>query len=140
MSKKLYAAWVIALIAMLGSLFFSEIAGFIPCKLCWFQRICMYPLTILLGIACFRNDRRIGIYLLPLTVIGACFSLLHLGEQHFRWFEGMCRGGGVPCSGEYIHWFGFITIPLLALIAFGLITLLLALELKDTAGANRYDD
>lgn len=127
---RLYIAWVVALVATLGSLYFSEIAGFIPCKLCWFQRICMYPLTIFLGIACFKNDRRIGQYALPMTIIGGLISLIHLGEQHFGWFEGICRGGGVPCSGKYINWLGFITIPLLALTAFVIITILLSLELR----------
>ncbi|WEG12543.1 disulfide oxidoreductase [Pullulanibacillus sp. KACC 23026] len=132
MNKKLYLAWVIALIATLGSLYFSEIADFTPCKLCWFQRICMYPLTLILGMACFRNDRSISLYVLPLTIIGGCFSLLHLGEQHFHWFERICRGGGVPCSGRYINWFGFITIPLLALIAFILISVLMILIRKES--------
>lgn len=131
MSKRLYLAWLIALIATLGSLYFSEIAGFTPCKLCWFQRIFMYPLSIILGVACFRNDRKIGLYVLPLTSIGSLISLLHLGEQHFGWFAEICRGGGgVPCSGRYINWFGFITIPLLAFTAFLLITMILAWVLK----------
>ena len=131
MSKSLLFAWVTAIIATLGSLYFSEFLHFIPCTLCWYQRIFMYPLTILLGIAVFRNDRRIGIYILPLTIIGSLFSLLHLGEQHFGWFEGICRSG-IPCSGRYINWLGFITIPLLAFIAFISITFILILELKDS--------
>lgn len=131
MSKKLYMAWVVALVATLGSLYFSEVAGFMPCKLCWFQRICMYPLTLFLGIACFKNDRGASLYVLPLSVIGACFSLLHLAEQHLHWFEGICRGGEVPCSGTYINWLGFITIPLLALVAFLIISTLLFFSLRE---------
>ncbi|MFC4618839.1 disulfide oxidoreductase [Camelliibacillus cellulosilyticus] len=129
-NKNLYFAWVVALVATLGSLYFSEIAHFIPCKLCWFQRICMYPLSVILGIACFRNDRRIAIYALPLTVVGAIFSIVHICEQKLHVFKGICTGGDVPCSGEYIHWLGFITIPMLALAAFILISLALIMDIK----------
>ncbi|HET6872672.1 MAG TPA: disulfide oxidoreductase [Sporolactobacillaceae bacterium] len=128
-NKSLYFAWVVALIATLGSLYFSEIAGFIPCKLCWFQRICMYPLSIFLGVACFRNDRRIAAYILPLTILGGLFSILHISEQKLGVLKCMCTVG-VPCSGEYIHWLGFITIPMLALTAFILITIALIIDMK----------
>jgi disulfide bond formation protein DsbB len=128
-NKSLYFAWVVALVATLGSLYFSEIAGFIPCKLCWFQRIAMYPLTIILGIACFRNDRRIAMYVLPISIIGGCISILHIFEQKLGVFKGMCTVG-VPCSGEYIHWLGFITIPMLALTAFILISTALIIDMK----------
>lgn len=128
-NKSLYFAWVVALVATLGSLYFSEIAGFIPCKLCWFQRIFMYPLTIFLGIACFRNDRKVAIYVLPMTIIGGLISILHIFEQKLGVFKGMCTAG-VPCSGEYIHWLGFITIPMLALTAFILITIAMIIDLK----------
>ncbi|TCP19983.1 disulfide bond formation protein DsbB [Scopulibacillus darangshiensis] len=124
LNKSLYFAWVTAIVATLGSLYFSEIAGFEPCKLCWIQRIFMYPLVLILGIACFRNDRVIAIYVLPLTIIGGCVSILHYSEQKLGLFEGTCTTG-VPCSGEYINWLGFITIPLLALVAFVLITVFL---------------
>lgn len=121
----LYFAWLVAIIATGGSLYFSEIAGFIPCELCWIQRIFMYPLVILLGIAAFRGDKRIIPYVLPLTIIGGCFSIYHYLEQKVSTVPSICKGGGVPCSGEYINWLGFITIPLLALTAFVMITLLL---------------
>ena len=128
MNKLIYFAWIVALVATLGSLYFSEIAQFTPCKLCWFQRICMYPLTIILGVACFRNDRKVAYYVLPLTIIGSLFSIVHIMEQKLNVLTSICTEG-VPCSGEYIHWLGFITIPMLALTAFILIIIALIISL-----------
>lgn len=129
----LYLAWVVSLVATFGSLFLSEVMGFAPCKLCWFQRIFMYPMVLLLGMACYHNDRKIIKYVLPLSVIGGLFSLYHYGEQKI---PGMAKllpcTSGVPCSEDYLDWFGFITIPLMALIAFVLITGLLWLGRKHT--------
>ncbi|MFG6113790.1 disulfide oxidoreductase [Halobacillus sp. MO56] len=122
----LYIAWLAAVIATLGSLYFSEIREFIPCELCWVQRIFMYPLSIILGIATFLNDRSIVIYALPLSIIGGLVSIFHYMEQKVPGFASIkpCVGG-VPCSAEYINWLGFITIPFLALTAFTLITIFL---------------
>ncbi|ALC82335.1 MULTISPECIES: disulfide oxidoreductase [Bacillus] len=124
----LYIAWVVAMTAVLGSLYFSEIRKFIPCELCWYQRIFMYPLAFLLGIATFRHDFRIKVYILPLSIIGGCISLMHYLEQKVPGFGGLrpCVNG-VPCNSSYINWFGFITIPFLALIAFILITVFMFL-------------
>lgn len=122
----LYLAWIVSLIAVAGSLIFSEVMEFIPCKLCWIQRIFMYPLVILLGIACYRNDRNIIVYSLPLSIIGGGYSLFHYLEQKV---PGLAKvlpcSQGVPCNVDYIDWLGFITIPFLALIAFTMITLFL---------------
>lgn len=119
----LYIGWMIALVAMGGSLYFSEVRNFVPCILCWYQRILMYPLVILLGIASYRQDRAIGIYVLPFTVTGAGVALYHYLDQQIPGFgaPALCQVG-VPCSVEYINWFGFVTIPFLALTAFVLIT------------------
>lgn len=119
----LYFSWLVSMIATLGSLYFSEIRHFIPCELCWYQRIMMYPCTLLLGIATFKNDWSITKYVLPLTIIGVFVSLSHYLEQKVPSFQGIkpCVYG-VPCNAEYINWLGFITIPLLAFIAFGLIS------------------
>ncbi|GGH85248.1 disulfide bond formation protein DsbB [Pullulanibacillus pueri] len=134
-NKGLYFAWVVAMVATLGSLYFSEIAHFMPCELCWFQRICMYPLSVILGIACFRNDRKIAVYVLPLTLIGSLFSIVHILEQKLGVFTRVCTEG-VPCSGEYIHWFGFMTIPMLALIAFLLISVAMIMNLLQKKDEN----
>lgn len=121
----LYLAWVVALTAMLGSLYFSEIREFVPCELCWIQRIFMYPLVILLGVAVFTDDRTVKKYVLPLSIIGGLISLYHYLVQKVPGFADIkpCVQG-VPCNVQYINWFGFVTIPFLALTAFTMITLL----------------
>ncbi|MCS7462247.1 disulfide oxidoreductase [Paenibacillus doosanensis] len=124
----LHLSWVVALTATLGSLYFSEIMHFLPCKLCWYQRILMYPLVIILGIAAVRKDVRHYVYVLPLSVWGAGISLYHYLMQKTSWFkDGATACGPVPCDVDYIDWFGFVTIPLLALTAFVLITVLMIL-------------
>lgn len=122
----LYLAWLVAMVATGGSLYFSEVRQFVPCALCWYQRIFMYPLVILLGIASFRNDRRVVPYLFSLSIVGMLIALYHVLEQNVPGFAAppMCNVG-VPCAAKYINWFGFISIPVLSLVAFGLITLLL---------------
>ncbi|RJE87523.1 disulfide bond formation protein B [Paenibacillus sp. 1011MAR3C5] len=122
----LYFAWLVAVVATLGSLYFSEIKGFIPCELCWYQRILMYPLSLLLGIAAFYDEHSIKKYVLPLSILGMLVSSFHYMEQKIPGFAAIkpCTQG-VPCSAEYINVFGFVTIPFLALIAFTLITVLL---------------
>lgn len=119
----LYFAWVVSLVAMFGSLYFSEINGYIPCELCWYQRILMYPLTLILGIGTFQNDISVKKFVLPLSIIGGSISFMHYLEQKIPGFGGIkpCVSG-VPCSAQYINWFGFVTIPLLALVAFVIIS------------------
>ncbi|EKN69377.1 thiol-disulfide oxidoreductase BdbC [Neobacillus bataviensis LMG 21833] len=124
MNKPLLLSWIAAIIATLGSLYFSEVMHFIPCTLCWYQRIFMYPLAIILGIAVYRNDKSIYQYVLPLSIIGVLISGYHTILQkipYLQQFE-MCTSG-VPCSKDYINWLGFITIPMLALVAFIIITI-----------------
>ena len=124
----IYMAWIVAVIATLGSLYFSEIRGFVPCELCWYQRILMYPLSILLGIAAFHQDAAIKKYEQPLSIIGGSISIYHYMLQKLPGFASIrpCKQG-IPCSTQYIDWLGFITIPFLALTAFILITCLLLL-------------
>ena len=120
----LYFAWIVSVVATLGSLYFSEIKGFIPCDLCWFQRIFMYPLVVILGIGTFQSDISVKKFVLPLSIVGGSISLFHYLEQKVPGFGGIrpCVSG-VPCRAEYINWFGFVTIPFLALTAFTLITI-----------------
>lgn len=133
-SYSLYLAWLVAVVATGGSLYFSEVAGFIPCELCWYQRILMYPLALILGIASYRDDRSIVIYSLPLSLIGAALSAYHYLLQKVPGLTALtpCKQG-VPCSGQYINWLGFITIPFLAFVAFALISLLLVTARKGRA-------
>lgn len=130
-NKPLLLAWITAIIAMAGSLFFSEQMGFIPCTLCWYSRILMYPLVLLLGIAFYRNDEGIYTYALPLSVIGIIVSSYHYALQKIPSLnEFSVCSSGVPCSGQYINWFGFVTIPFLALIAYITITITMLVLLK----------
>ncbi|ANA81840.1 disulfide bond formation protein B [Paenibacillus glucanolyticus] len=125
---RLGAAWIISIAATLGSLYFSEIKGYIPCDLCWFQRIFMYPLTILLGIAYYKKDLGIMKYVLPLSCIGGAISVYHIAYQRFYSLfsnHGLAACGPTPCNVNYFTWLGFITIPVMALTAFLLITVLL---------------
>ncbi|MFB5662213.1 disulfide oxidoreductase [Alteribacillus sp. HJP-4] len=128
----LYSAWLVSLIAALGSLYFSDIRGFVPCELCWYQRIFMYPLAIILGIGTFQNEISVRKYALPLAIIGWPISLFHYLEQKVPGFASIkpCVNG-VPCNTEYINWLGFITIPFLALSAFTLIIVCMILIRSD---------
>ncbi|SFA55057.1 disulfide bond formation protein DsbB [Anoxybacillus pushchinoensis] len=115
----LLAAWGVALIATLGSLYFSEVLKFIPCELCWYQRIFMYPQVFLLGMAFVRKQFIIARYTLMLSIIGGTISLYHYLIQKVPFFRNTAPSCSiVPCTGDYLNWLGFITIPLLALIAF----------------------
>ncbi|MCQ6278849.1 disulfide oxidoreductase [Bacillus sp. EB600] len=128
MNKSLVLSWLAAIIATLGSLYFSEVLNFIPCTLCWYQRIFMYPLAIILGIAFYRNDQGIFRYTLPLSIIGMIISGYHIALQkipYLQQFE-MCKSG-VPCSKDYLNWLGFITIPMMAFTAFTIITICLVI-------------
>jgi disulfide bond formation protein DsbB len=123
----LWLAFAVALTATLGSLYFSEIARFTPCVLCWYQRIAMYPLVVVLGVAAVRGDLRVRRYAAPIAVIGALISLWHIGVERL---PGMPQGAcsvGVPCDLILIERFGFITIPVMALVGFlAVLTLLYA--------------
>ncbi|RFU71436.1 disulfide bond formation protein B [Peribacillus saganii] len=115
----LFFAWATSIIAMFGSLYFSEIKQFEPCELCWYQRILMYPLTVILGIATVKKHYWISMYSMVLSAIGACISGYHYLIQKIDFFsEAAPSCGRVPCTGQYINWLGFITIPFLALTAF----------------------
>jgi len=119
-------AFVVSLVATGGSLFLSEVLGFIPCDLCWFQRIFMYPQVLILGRAALKDDWSAAGYALPLNMIGGGISAWHYALQKVPALADMgpCRSG-IPCNADYLDWFGVITIPLLALIAFILITVIL---------------
>lgn len=124
----LFACWLIAFASMLGSLFFSEVMGFQPCVLCWYQRICMYPLVLILPAGMFPFDRNIVRYALPLTLLGVLLAGFHLLLVAGYIPESIkpCVQG-VPCSEVQIEWFGFVTIPLLSGLSFLLIAALLIL-------------
>lgn len=125
-------AWIVSVVATLGSLYFSEIRMFEPCKLCWLQRICMYPLVIILGIGVYKNEHIIAKYAQPLAIIGWIIALYHVLKQKVPGFVDIlnCDATGVPCGLDYINWLGFITIPVLSLTAFTLINIFLFMDRK----------
>lgn len=118
-----HLAWVPALVATLGSLYFSEVAGFIPCAYCWYQRILMYPLVVLILVGIIKQDELLPNYVLPLSVIGILMSTYHYLTQWGIFGDSTACAAGTPCSIRYINWFGFVTIPFMALTAFVLITI-----------------
>jgi disulfide bond formation protein DsbB len=119
---ELWCAFLVASIATGGSLFFSEIAGFIPCELCWYQRICMYPLSIVTLLAALANDRRVARYLLPLPLVGAGISVYHLLIENGVVEQAKACLLSAPggCATKWINEFGYMTIPTLALTGFAL--------------------
>ena len=126
---ELWLAFVVAAIATGGSLFFSEIAHFVPCELCWYQRICMYPLSITTLLVALWGDHRAARYLLPLPIVGAGVSIYHIlienkviAEPH----QCLASAAG-GCATKWINEFGYITIPTLALTGFVLLIGFLAL-------------
>lgn len=132
-------AFIIALLATTGSLFFSEVAHFEPCKLCWYQRTAMYPLVVILGIAAGRRDGGIRVYGLALAAIGAAISTYHVALEWIPALDTGACGLGPSCSVIWFRVFGFMSLPTLALIAFLSILVLLAMASRhppDPAGAD----
>ncbi|HWL26219.1 MAG TPA: disulfide oxidoreductase [Ureibacillus sp.] len=128
MSKKLENSllfiWIVSLLATFGSLYFSEVRGYTPCELCWYQRILMYPIVIMTTVAYIQKNARIALTTAVFSIIGGCISLYHYGIQKLDFLRDSAPScGQVPCTGQYINLLGFITIPFLALIAFILIAI-----------------
>ena len=123
-----FIAWLIASGSTLGALFLSQVMGIAPCVLCWYQRIFMFPLVFILPAGLFPFDPRIVRYALPLCAAGWMIAIFHMLVVAGIVPESIrpCTQG-VPCKDQAIEWFGFLTIPLLSLIAFSLIGLLLVL-------------
>jgi disulfide bond formation protein DsbB len=131
-------AWIVATVATLGSLYYSEHAGFVPCELCWYQRIVMYPLVIVLGVAALRRDRAVWITTLVFVVIGAPLSLYHWLVERVPAFEASSScSTTTPCSAPWFEKWGFVTLAWMAMSAFLLIGVLMVCALlgaRDRAG------
>lgn len=114
-----YVAWTFALLAMVGSLFFSEVMQLPPCVLCWYQRIASYPLVLIIGIGILTRDARLKVYALPFALIGLAISVYHNLLYYGFIPESItpCTEG-VPCNAVQIEWLGFITIPFMGLASF----------------------
>jgi disulfide bond formation protein DsbB len=120
-------AWLVAAVSMAGSLWLSEGPDYPPCELCWYQRIAMYPLVLVLGVAVVRGDAGAWRYAIPLPVVGALIAAYHVTIQWRPTLDvGVCSAGA-SCTGRYLNVFGFVSIPVMAGAAFLLITVLLLL-------------
>ena len=131
----LWIAFLVAAVAMAGSLYFSEVANFIPCRLCWFQRIAMYPLAVILLVAAVRGDRSVRWYAVPLASLGACVSIYHYLVEWHPQLEGSACDPTNPCSLVWFREFGFVTLPLMALCGFvAIIVLVLPTRRRELDG------
>ncbi len=130
-----FIAFAAALISTLGSLYFSEVLKYVPCELCWYQRIFMYPQVIIIAIAAAKKDYSNSLYTFVLSVIGGLIAFYHYLVQKVTFIgENSISCGIVPCNSAYINWLGFITIPFLALIGFtiiGVCSFLMMKQLKE---------
>lgn len=118
-------ALLVATTATLGSLYLSEVAHLVPCTYCWYQRIAMYPLVVILATALIRGDRGVRSYVLPIAIIGGTISAYHYAVQHIDSLAGNACSTTVPCSTAYFEQFGFMSIPYMAGSAFALIVVLM---------------
>lgn len=122
-----YLALILSIAATLGSLYYSEIRNFAPCTLCWYQRIFMYPLIIILTVGILRKDKKLYYYVLPMSIIGAFFALYHVLLQKGIIPQLAPCVTGISCKVSYIEYFGFITIPLMSFATFAIITVCMLL-------------
>ena len=127
----IFTCWLIAMVALFGSLFFSEVMGLEPCVLCWWQRIFIYPLAVLFLVGLFPFDRSVVRYTLPLAVIGLGFAV-----YHYLVYSGFIPESLQPCSEKLscaeinLELMGFITIPMLSIYAYSVIIVLLLIFRK----------
>lgn len=124
--KTIFSAWIVATIATLGSLFFSEVMLYPPCVLCWYQRICMYPLVLILLAGLFPVSQSVVRFSLPLALLGWGIAVYH----NLLYYNILPESAapcvqGISCTTKFIEWFGFVTIPFLSLVAFTFILILL---------------
>ena len=126
-------AWLVAAVTMAGSLYYSKVQGYVPCELCWYQRIVLYPFAVILAIAAWRRDSSIRVYAIPVLSIGVVISIYHSWIQWFPPSNGtsFCTAA-TPCTLKYVDEFGFVTLPFMALSAAAVIIALLSIS--------RYDD
>lgn len=119
-----YLALIQAVVATVGSLYFSEVLQLPPCSLCWYQRAFMYPLPFILAVGILRQDKNLPFYVLPLAFVGLAIAAFHnlLYYGVISEAAASCQLG-ISCTNRFFEWFGFVTIPLLSFLAFGVIFL-----------------
>jgi disulfide bond formation protein DsbB len=128
--KAIWLAFAVAAVCTVGSLMYSELFHYIPCRLCWFQRIAMYPLAVILLVGAIRREAVVKYYAIPIALIGLAISIYHNLVQFFPSLEGGSCDPAVPCSARSIEMFGFMDLPFMAGAGFILITILLAFYTK----------
>jgi disulfide bond formation protein DsbB len=131
----LWIAFLVAGVAMAGSLYFSEVADYLPCRLCWFQRCAMYPLAVILLVAAIRRDRGVRWYAIPLAAVGACVSTYHYLVEWHPQLEGDACDPTNPCSLVWFREFGFVTLAFMALCGFAAIIVLVLPLPRELDGA-----
>jgi disulfide bond formation protein DsbB len=131
--KAIWLAWLVALVATVGSLIYSEVIHFEPCRLCWFQRIAMYPMAIILLVGGIRREAQVKLYVLPFALVGLGISVYHYLIQTFPNLEGGSCDPDNPCSNIFVSVFGFMTIPFMAGAGFIVIAVLLGLYVNNKA-------
>ncbi|HEU4594850.1 MAG TPA: disulfide bond formation protein B [Pyrinomonadaceae bacterium] len=133
-----YLAWVIALVSTVGSLFFSEVMGLPPCVLCWYQRVAVYPLVLIIGTGIITRDGRMKYYALPLCLAGLAVAVYHNLIYYGVIPEALTPcSEGASCAERQIEWLGFVTIPLMGLAAFAGLALCLLLYKPGREGDGR---
>lgn len=118
-TQTMWLAWLVAVVATGGSLYYSEVANFEPCALCWYQRIAMYPLVVILLVGAITRDRFVARYALPLTIAGSILAIYNYLVQLFPGIEVACTR--VSCSTVDVEAFGWLTMPLMSLVSFAAI-------------------
>lgn len=124
-SAALWLAAAVAAVATAGSLTYSGIYGFEPCRLCWYQRIAMYPLVLILVVGAWRRDPAVRRYAAPLALAGLATSVYHYALQTFPSLDSGACAAGVPCTAKYVNELGFISIPFMAGCGFAFIVAVL---------------
>ena len=131
-----HLAFAPALAAMLGSLYYSEIVGYIPCTLCWYQRILMYPLVLIILVGIIKRDDYLPNYVLPFSILGILVAGYHYLIQLGVFSHPATCEAGIPCDMRWVNYLGFISIPFMALTAFMMITVIMGA----TVWANRQEE
>lgn len=134
----LWAAFVVAAVTTAGSLYFSEVAHFLPCELCWYQRICVYPLSAVLLVAAITRDRTVWRYVAIPATVGAGIAAYHTQLQAFPDQRTFCSSFN-PCTTRYVWEFGFVSLPFMALSAFAFILVMALLARRAPTTPDLHD-
>ena len=133
-----WLAWLVAAVATAGSLYFSEVANYTPCRLCWYQRICMYPLAVILLVGALRRDRAVAWYGLPLAGIGLVVSCYHYLIEWYPSLEATSCDPTAPCTLVWFREFGFVTLSFMA--GCGFVAIIALLACRYPQGDDWFDD